>query len=64
MDVVKKIGKSGLDVEEGFPELAQEREVLYRYDGSRAEAIYGIRYRTMEETTKDIIEGMSVPPRT
>ncbi|KAJ3517035.1 hypothetical protein NLJ89_g748 [Agrocybe chaxingu] len=40
----------------GYPEIAQEKVVLATLDKSKEERIFGIKFKTMEETAKDTLE--------
>jgi len=57
VNVAHKLSSPELPIDEGFPELAEEKKYHSVYDTSREQRIFGIKYRSMEETSKDIIEG-------
>ncbi|EFI27543.1 D-lactaldehyde dehydrogenase [Coprinopsis cinerea okayama7 len=56
IDVAHKIQASGRELPKGFPDI--ERIYMLKFDASKGERILGIKYRTKEESWRDILEDL------
>ncbi|KAJ3526557.1 hypothetical protein NMY22_g10117 [Coprinellus aureogranulatus] len=47
---------SGKELPKGFPDINESKVYMTNYDTSKEKRILGVKYRTMKETTRDILE--------